>query len=802
MELGGGHQRAQFPASKPLPWTDFRCTIEGSLPSVWTADETRDVTVRVTNPTASFFVSAPPMPIFASFKWLAPDEGSYVDTRRAYRTQLPHTLEPGESVDIAIRVVAPVRAGPARLRITLVQEGVSWFDEQDPTAALEAVVELQPAPPAEAALAPLPDASSHTMQSSPLRQRKGSSARTIYVSGNCQGRGVAACMYAMNQSLAIKVIPLEIAIGEVAPPDQLVVRQRNPRLPWTLRPAAPNEILYPRAFYNAFHPDCVRLDSLAPAVMSGRHHSTLVLYGWHRGLSVAQTIALFNERVFEALGFFDYAPASDRVLIDEGDACQLDLRDMLPAWRRRGAFMHTINHPKLRVLADFARAIMRRAEIDVLVPDVESFVIDPLQGDGVWPVYPELGARWGLPGAYAFMRGYDPKFHLSPELLDLETYVARSFEVYAGLDPPTLTTPRLEHPLYRDLEHLDAPPPKAPSPPARPTAATASTSPYAALPDERFWRRAVERVPANEVDPVASPPYSIEPTTRIAAIGSCFAQRVSHALISAGYDVLEANCGNIYTARQLLQLFDRAFGTLTPQDEAWLREDGRYVDPFRPQLQPDGFASVEAVRASRAQQLTATRALFTDADVVVLTLGLTEMWYALADGAVFPLAPGVAGGLAEPERYGFHNATVAEIAADLHAFIERLGKVNANAHVVLTVSPQPPIATYEPRHVLTAATYTKAALRAAVDEVERAHSHVTYFPGYEIVAGSFSRGMYFESDLRSVNPAGVDRVMRLFFEHYTRPAERAQAVESLVLDESRTAIDVLCDEDQLDAKTR
>jgi hypothetical protein len=28
--------------------------------------------------------------------------------------------------------------------------------------------------------------------------------------------------------------------------------------------------------------------------------------------------------------------------------------------------------------------------------------------------------------------------------------------------------------------------------------------------------------------------------------------------------------------------------------------------------------------------------------------------------------------------------------------------------------------------------------------------------------------MYFASDLRSVNAAGVDRVMRLFFEDYTR----------------------------------
>ena len=68
---------------------------------------------------------------------------------------------------------------------------------------------------------------------------------------------------------------------------------------------------------------------------------------------------------------------------------------------------------------------------------------------------------------------------------------------------------------------------------------------------------------------------------------------------------------------------------------------------------------------------------------------------------------------------------------DLAAFLARLKRVNPDAKVVLTVSPQPPIATYEPRHVLVSATYTKAALRVAADEIERTHPDVWYFPGYE-----------------------------------------------------------------------
>jgi hypothetical protein len=624
--------------------------------------------------------------------------------------------------------------------------------------------------------------------------------RTVYLSGNCQARSIGACMHVMNPNLAVKIVPPQIDVASLAGPQDVVLRQRNPRQPWSLRPPAPNEILFPRIYYNAFHPDCAVLESRVHSPMRG-YHSALVLYGWRRQLSVEQTVGLFNERVFEALGYFDFADVVTRLVEEDAAAAQFDLGDAVSVWRRAGCFMHSPNHPKLSVFADIARRAMERAQLEVIVSDPESYVIDPLKADVVWPIYPELGARWGLPAAYAFMSGYDPKSYLAPAMFDLEEFVAKSFTIYERLDPDVLTMTRLDHPIYRDLEHIDPTPPRATVSSAEPVPKPVGTSgsPYATLPDEQFWRRAVERVPAAEVDPVASPPYAIERTTRIAAIGSCFAQRVSHALVEAGYDVLAANCGNVYTARQLLQLFDRAFGTFVPDDEAWLRGDGRYVDPFRPQIEPEGFASVDAVRDARARHLASTRVVFTEADVVVLTLGLTEMWFARADGAVFPLAPGVAGGLADPERYGFHNATVGEIAADLHAFVERLGAVNESARIVLTVSPQPPIATYEPRHILTAATYTKAALRAAVDEVERAHAHVTYFPGYEIVAGSFSHGRYFESDLRSVNAAGVDRVMRLFFEHYTRPAQRAQAIQNLVLDEIRASIDVLCDEDALDA---
>jgi hypothetical protein len=257
------------------------------------------------------------------------------------------------------------------------------------------------------------------------------------------------------------------------------------------------------------------------------------------------------------------------------------------------------------------------------------------------------------------------------------------------------------------------------------------------------------------------------------------------------YGVFSARYGNVYTARQLLQLFRRAYGELTPRPVAWQR-GARFVDPFRPEIESAGFDSKDAVCASREAHFEAVRRMFEQLDVFIFTLGLTEAWRYKFDGAVFPVAPGVSGGNFDPRFHEFVNFGVQDVIRDLGDFLRNLSRVNAGARVILTVSPVPLIATYEPRHVLVSTTYSKAVLRVAADEIARSHDNVTYFPSYEIVTGNFSRGRYFENDLRSVTPDGVDHVMRMFFRHFAPDAEVSAAV--------REAMDLVCEEESLDPR--
>ncbi len=645
----------------------------------------------------------------------------------------------------------------------------------------------------------------------------------IYVLGSCQSIPIAQCLAVMTPGIPVERFAPRTDLSAFVTSDDIVFRQRE-SFAMTSAQAPPNETVYPRMWFNAFHPDVVYVKDASAVAQSplGSEHSSLALYAWYRGMSCADTMRLFREPVYERLGFFDCWNPAKRAFLEEGEVVGFSVGAIFARLERHGCFMRTPGHPALVASAEIARELARRAELPIFLDTPEAYIDDPMLQKVVWPVYPELGQRLGLPGAYAFKPPQPPSAR--PEVLDLEEFIARTFAAYAVAPPDALSCRRLEHPAYRDLESIVA----AERPQARRDAVPVASrtprphadSPYADLPAERFWRRAIGCVPPGQVDPVGTAPFRIGRRERIATAGSCFAQHMSRAIardgynyfiaepapeqVSAsdaqrlGYGVFSTRSGNVYTARQLLQLFDRAYGTLAPRDTAWVRPDGRYADPFRPLIEPDGFATIDELIDARDRHLAAVRTMFEQLDVLVFTLGLTEAWRSTVDGAVFPLAPGVTAGRIDASRYEFVNFSAADVRADLDAFLQRLRGVNARSRVVLTVSPVPLIATYEPRHVLVSATYSKAALRVAADEIERAHAAVWYFPSYEIITGSFNRGAYFERDLRDVTSAGVDHVMRLFLDHCAAGEVRPSSdAEALMLEENRANVDVVCDEEAI-----
>lgn len=339
-------------------------------------------------------------------------------------------------------------------------------------------------------------------------------------------------------------------------------------------------------------------------------------------------------------------------------------------------------------------------------------------------------------------------------------------------------------------------------------------NPYKTQPERAFWRASVgSRHYADLAD--LWQPMAIRKTDRIATAGSCFAQHIGNNLAARGaafmdmepepplfsdngearrwgYGVFSCRYGNVYTTRQLLQLFDEAHGNRTPSERVW-EKGGRFYDALRASIDPVGQESAENVLALRELHLAAVRRMFAELDVFVFTMGLTEGWENAEDGTMFAVAPGTVAGTYEPGRHVFRNLRHAEIKADMLEFWEKLRAINPGARMLLTVSPVPLAATATENHVLVATTYSKSVLRAVAGELAEDVADIHYFPSYEIISSHPGRGMFFEPDLRNVNLFGVNYVMHHFF---SGPLAKEFGNSGLVSEDEE--LDLICDEEKLD----
>lgn len=350
------------------------------------------------------------------------------------------------------------------------------------------------------------------------------------------------------------------------------------------------------------------------------------------------------------------------------------------------------------------------------------------------------------------------------------------------------------------------------------------SNPYTGLPTRAFWRRSVSGIAPFELDPLSGVdlPFALQPHEKVATAGSCFAQHIARNLAKAGltyyveenapsgmtasaaearqYGLFSARYGNLYTARQLLQIFERALGERASTDVEWRRPDMRFVDPYRPQVEPEGFETYADMAAARELHLATVRRMFQKMDVFVFTLGLTEGWRIRSCGTVLPLAPGVVAGDWDPDVYEFINFSAVEVTDDLKTFIGKLRAINPGVKVVLTVSPVPLIATYEHDHVVSSTIYSKSVLRIAAEEVRRALPDVAYFPSYEIITAPSTRGVYFADDFREVAPNGVAHAMRVFLKHFS--GDRGASENSVSWDiaqEAKAVSAIVCDEEKIDS---
>lgn len=347
--------------------------------------------------------------------------------------------------------------------------------------------------------------------------------------------------------------------------------------------------------------------------------------------------------------------------------------------------------------------------------------------------------------------------------------------------------------------------------------------PYEGLPKGAFWKTGVAQEDPGSMEGIYKRKYLISRDEKIATAGSCFAQRISHHLKKNGYNVMDveppppglpeilhkkfgfsmysARYGNIYTVRQLLQLAQEAAGDWKPCNYIW-DKDGKYVDALRPAVEPEGFDSPEEVVEHRMHHVAHVETLFQELDVLIFTLGLTEMWIHKDSGTVYPTAPGTLAGVYDDRTYVFQNAEYGDIIADFHEFQKVLSRIRGEKpfKVLLTVSPVPLTATASGKHVLVSTTYSKSVLRTVAGQLSSHHDHIDYFPSYEIVTNPRLHASSFADNLRSVTDEAVDNVMRHFFAEHPVIKKSEEGVTASP-SRSNSLENAQCEEELLEAFT-
>ena len=249
----------------------------------------------------------------------------------------------------------------------------------------------------------------------------------------------------------------------------------------------------------------------------------------------------------------------------------------------------------------------------------------------------------------------------------------------------------------------------------------------------------------------------IDKSTKIFAIGSCFAIGLRRWLKARGFNVLpieeELAWYNTFSLRNEFHL---ALRGRTTKDEHYT--GAKWLDPFRfPCVADTQDGLLEKQRHIDSQVIHGVQ----QAELIVITLGLVEChnW----NGRVLCTAPSRNHGI----KAKFFIADYIENLANCNQMLRYLREANPAARVILTVSPVPLRYTFAGHDHEIANTESKAILRAVAGHVERLHDFVTYFPSFEL-ASLVDRKSRYIRDGRHISPVVVESILSLFETTYVR----------------------------------
>jgi len=310
-----------------------------------------------------------------------------------------------------------------------------------------------------------------------------------------------------------------------------------------------------------------------------------------------------------------------------------------------------------------------------------------------------------------------------------------------------------------------------------------------AHPGHRFekwqvWPGSFENPPVDGNFPApAAGRFTISRSTPIASMGSCFAREIKRRLIQRDYNYIaeetyhaaslhaSAAWERVYSTHCMRQIFEYTFEQWNPDLRWWIAPESKKIqDPYRRVILYDNLK--EAQEDFEQHRMHSRKAL-EKAEVLILTLGLTEIWQDSIDGSVIclPAGPYVNEG-GDMSRYRFRVSRYEDNLKNLERIHEIMAAGNPDCKILITVSPVNLWATFRRDiDVIGASCNSKATLRAVADEFTVRHENVYYFPAFEMatIYQPLSGQTYFSEGRQNfhINKPTVKFIMQHFFKFFS-----------------------------------
>ncbi len=280
---------------------------------------------------------------------------------------------------------------------------------------------------------------------------------SVALIGNCQLAGIVDCLRLLSPKTkfdcfslpALKTNRLRLdAVGSLKKYDLIIshvlTHQRyGPFSQERLTQRFPNVVFFPQIIFGGFHPDDSTLPYEGRSLGSpaGGRHSLLLAAAFALGIPPERAARLFNAYIFARLGYFEEYDLAKSVLLSFASKLGYDLSTSIDEWRKAGPFMHLPVHPSIRVLADIAARVAKKAGIPI--EGSAENAPDRLMRGVIAPVYPVLAKRLGLGGSTSFKLsergGADPDTHMS-----LEEFARQVYRIYADYPRESFDSPRFK----------------------------------------------------------------------------------------------------------------------------------------------------------------------------------------------------------------------------------------------------------------------------------------------------------------------------------------------------------------------